>query len=224
MAAPGACRMLQRLSDAGGVAVGRIEGKGRVLLSRRDLEVGDEILAERPLVRAAWDASAPACAALLEERGAMRYPAFFYWAALCTLTEEDVAGCCAPAWATVSREAQVGPELTRDLCFMKGGASERWRRKCGHRELGTLSCVCGVSLADDFYIGSPGLWLAACARRGAVAHGVTGWWALLRTACAGPQFDVTRERQVIHASGCACPCARCGLGATSAPRGPAARV
>ncbi|CAK8989955.1 unnamed protein product [Durusdinium trenchii] len=102
------------------VAVAQIAGKGRVLLANVDFEPGERILLEYPLIEVVADDSIPAFQVLqrLEQDGQLEFSLIFYWAALSSLTQPEVAAALVPPWRAVPKETQVQalelhtPELT----------------------------------------------------------------------------------------------------------------
>lgn len=92
----------------GSVSVDTVEGKGRVLRAERDFEAGERILLEYPLIEAVAAPALPAVRALrtLREEDQLEFPAIFYWAALSSLTTQEISGACF-TWCPVPEETQA---------------------------------------------------------------------------------------------------------------------
>mmetsp|Transcript_130269 Transcript_130269/g.416591 ORF Transcript_130269/g.416591 Transcript_130269/m.416591 type:complete len:499 (+) Transcript_130269:306-1802(+) len=92
------------------VTVSEAEGKGRILLAANELEPGERIMLEYPLVEVVANKAAPAyviLTRLLEEGHLVAAPLLFYWSALCTLTAHEVKGAKCAAWPTISLGTQL---------------------------------------------------------------------------------------------------------------------
>ncbi|CAK0870085.1 unnamed protein product, partial [Prorocentrum cordatum] len=91
------------------VLVSAAEGKGRILLAACEFEPGQRILLEYPLVQVAVNRSEAAYAELIrmQEEGALEFAPFFYWAALCSLTDKEIACARCQAWPSVPSQTQA---------------------------------------------------------------------------------------------------------------------
>eukprot|EP00930_Biecheleria_cincta_P004717 TRINITY_DN105647_c0_g1_i1.p1 TRINITY_DN105647_c0_g1~~TRINITY_DN105647_c0_g1_i1.p1 ORF type:complete len:511 (+),score=92.24 TRINITY_DN105647_c0_g1_i1:142-1533(+) len=74
-----------------------------------DFEAGERIMLEYPLIEAVAHKSIPAYMLVqkLKQDGYLELPAIFYWAALCSLTAQQITGSNCPSWQVVPAQTQV---------------------------------------------------------------------------------------------------------------------
>eukprot|EP00929_Paragymnodinium_shiwhaense_P089179 TRINITY_DN49382_c0_g1_i3.p1 TRINITY_DN49382_c0_g1~~TRINITY_DN49382_c0_g1_i3.p1 ORF type:complete len:135 (+),score=29.05 TRINITY_DN49382_c0_g1_i3:141-545(+) len=111
------------------VAVEYRPDKGRILVSTADVAQGGVILRETPLVKVELAPEVPACASVMDTLEALQqadatasgkgvdYPPFFFWAAICSLTDDEASTSGCEKWPTICQAAEMHSRRTTSSAF-----------------------------------------------------------------------------------------------------------